>query len=219
MKGRYEHGSIFDVPDNCTVPLDPDEKTDVYGKPIQTPEYKKNLPNPQFNSVKPGIPAFSFTQANRFFSKPLYVPKNNKKNPLLFEDGKFAPDEAKFFFNVGQDNYNYMGKSERKQLNPENKYPGPGQYKIPGFADAVVKEGKKMSAWRDAIRKKEMIKNNKFNENVKKKNKKLKLPEDDESNFPGSNGDYTSEVQDNFLQFEARKSDNIQSNDNNNLNE
>ena len=53
MKGRYKHGSIFDMPDNYSVVNNEDEeeenKIGSNGKPIQDEEYKKSLPVPQYN--------------------------------------------------------------------------------------------------------------------------------------------------------------------------
>lgn len=149
MKGRYEHGGIFDVQNIDTVPIDQDEKTDVYGKPKQTAEYIKRLPNPQFNSVKPGIPKFSFTQADRFFTKDPYPPKQNCEPYQLFEDNKYAPDDRKLF---GKDLY--MGVSNKGNFVRPNKNPGPGQYLIPGFADEIVRKAKHRDELRNKVEEK-----------------------------------------------------------------
>lgn len=134
MKGRYEHGSIFDVQDNYTVPFNPDERTDVYGKPIQDEEYIRNLTKPQFNCVKPALPAYSFPKDERFRQKPLYMPKQNSDD--YYNDLKINEDIIK---KKGSNKQTFMGTSQRGQcFNSNNCVPGPSQYKIPGFGDYIV---------------------------------------------------------------------------------
>ena len=157
MKGRYNHGSIFDMPDNYSIvnPQFGDEENKIgsNGKPIQDEEYKKSLPVPQYNVVKPSFPTYSFSKATRFFSKPLYQPSPNAIPVIPFEDGKFKPDDAKSFFR-GKGG---MVKARKDNVLKGNGIPGPGQYKIKGFAEILAEKGKKISDNRDEIREKERM--------------------------------------------------------------
>lgn len=158
MKGRYEHGSIFAIQDNATK-LNPNEEgTDINGKPIQDENYLNSLPRPQFNSVKPGIPAFSFSKAERFYTKQPYKSKNldDESERMLFKDGKFAPDDQKFFSTQG-----LMGKANFNSSCTSSKSTGPPYYLIKGFADIIVEQGAKVNEIRTKIREKEKEKRNK----------------------------------------------------------
>ena len=158
MKGRYEHGSIFAIQDNATK-LNPNEEgTDINGKPIQDENYLNSLPRPQFNSVKPGLPAFSFSKAERFYTKQPYKSKNldDESERMLFKDGKFAPDDQKFFSTQG-----LMGKANFNSSCTSSKSTGPPYYLIKGFADIIVEQGAKVNEIRTKIREKEKEKRNK----------------------------------------------------------
>ena len=158
MKGRYEHGSIFAIQDNATK-LNPNEEgTDINGKPIQDENYLNSLPRPQFNSVKPGLPAFSFSKAERFYTKQPYKSKNldDESERMLFKDGKFAPDDQKFFSTKG-----LMGKANFNSSCKSSKSTGPPYYLIKGFADIIVEQGAKVNEIRTKIREKEKEKRNK----------------------------------------------------------
>ena len=158
MKGRYEHGSIFAIQDNATK-LNPNEEgTDINGKPIQDENYLNSLPRPQFNSVKPGLPAFSFSKAERFYTKQPYKSKNldDESERMLFKDGKFAPDDQKFFSTQG-----LMGKANFNSSCTSSKSAGPPYYLIKGFADIIVEQGAKVNEIRTKIREKEKEKRNK----------------------------------------------------------
>ena len=200
MKGRYKHGSIFDMPDNYSVVNNEDEeeenKIGSNGKPIQDEEYKKSLPVPQYNVVKPSLPIYSFSKANRFYSKPLYQPSPNAVPVIPFQDGKFKPDDY-VKFSSG------MGKAKKDNVLKGNGIPGPGQYKIKGFAEVLVEKAKEREEKREIkrrekeMRKKEDEKNyEKSNElmvrnkNISGKNMVMKLNEDyeDDSHEINANG-------------------------------
>ena len=155
MKGRYNHGSIFDMPDNYSIVNNEDDeeenKIGLNGKPIQDEEYKKSLPVPQYNAVKPSLPTYSFSKATRFFSKPLYQPSPNAVPVMPFKDGIFKPDDVKSFFNGTGGLYKAKKDNELRG----NGIPGPGQYKIKGFAEILAEKGKKISDIKDGIRRKE----------------------------------------------------------------
>ena len=198
MKGRYKHGSIFDMPDNYSMVNNEDDeeenKIGSNGKPIQDEEYKKSLPVPQYNVVKPSLPTYSFSKANRFYSKPLYQPSPNAVPVLPFEDGKFKPDDVKTF----SKGMGGMGKAKKDNELKQNGIPGPGQYRIKGFAEILVEKGKKISDNKDQIRKKEM-EMKKREEEAKKlkkggagKNRRrvveMRLGDDDEGENGNGNG-------------------------------
>ena len=201
MKGRYNHGSIFDMPDNYSLVNNEDDdeenKIGSNGKPIQDEEYKKSLPVPQYNVVKPSLPTYSFSKAARFFSKPLYQPSPNAVQVLPFANGKFKPDDVKSFFQGKEGMY----KAKKDNALKNNFYPGPGQYKIKGFAEVLAEKGKKISDNRDKIKKeKEMERkrekeknnldrNNNANGNNNNKNKKLEMKLDDADMDDDDNND------------------------------
>ena len=174
MKGRYLHGSIFDIGDvyerNTFNKFEEDENIGSNGKPIQNEDYINNLPVPQFNAVRPHTPGFFFSKADRFFVKPLYSEKPNAEKYIPFKDGKFKPDDHVSFSNTG-----FMGTAGKFEFKNNKakvqEFPGPGQYKIKGFADVIVEEGKKISDVRAKIikeKKEEEIKKNIKNEEEKK---------------------------------------------------
>ena len=72
---------------------------------------------------------------------------------IPFEDGKFKPDDAKSFFR-GKGG---MVKARKDNVLKGNGIPGPGQYKIKGFAEILAEKGKKISDNRDEIREKERM--------------------------------------------------------------
>ena len=158
MKGRYNHGSIFDMPDNYSAVNNDDEdeenKLGSNGKPIQDEEYKKSLPVPQYNVVKPSLPTYSFNKAKRFYDKPLYQPSPNAIPIMPFQDGKFKPDDVKLFSEA----QGYMGKAKKNNFLKGNGIPGPGQYRIKGFAEIIAEKGIKIIENREKNRLKREMK-------------------------------------------------------------
>ena len=168
MKGRYTHGSIFDMPDNYSAVNNDDDdeenKLGSNGKPIQDENYKTSLPVPQYNVVKPSLPTFSFNKAKRFNDKPLYQPSPNVIPVMPFENGKFMPDDTKTFSCI----QGGMGKAKKNTTLKGNGVPGP-YYEIKGFADIIVQKGKIISDVRaKIIKEKRKLENNK-NEKMEKK--------------------------------------------------
>ena len=153
MKGRYNHGSIFDMPDNYSQVNNDDEdeenKIGSNGKPIQDEEYKKSLPVPQYDVVKPSLPTYSFNKAKRFYSKPLYQPSPNATPVIPFENGIFKPED-KITFSTVQGG---MGKARKDTKLKFNGIPGPGQYRIKGFAEKIDEEGRRICKMREKSRK------------------------------------------------------------------
>ena len=153
MKGRYNHGSIFDMPDNYSVVNNDDEdeenKIGSNGKPIQDEEYKKSLPVPQYDVVKPSLPTYSFNKAKRFYDKPLYQPSPNAIPVIPFENGIFKPEDKSYYSKA----QGYFGKAKKNNFLVGNGIPGPGQYKIQGFAEKIAADGIKISRVREQNRK------------------------------------------------------------------
>ena len=188
MKGRYNHGSIFDMPDNYSLINNEDDedenKIGSNGKPIQDEEYKKSLPVPQYNAVRPSLPTYSFSKATRFHSKPLYQPSPNAVPVMPFQDGKFKPDEVKSFFQGKEGLYKAKKDNELKN----NGIPGPGQYRIKGFAEILAEEGKKISDVKDGIKRKEKeMEMRKREEEKNSKNLKLNEIKNSERKVLGNN--------------------------------
>ena len=153
MKGRYNHGSIFDIQDNYSIVNNDDEdeenKIGSNGKPIQDEEYKKSLPVPQYDVIKPSLPIYSFNKAKRFNYKPLYQPSPNAIPVIPFENGKFKPDDVVTFSSV----QGGMGKARKNTYLKGNGIPGPGQYKIKGFAEKIAEEGIRVRTMREKSKK------------------------------------------------------------------
>ena len=188
MKGRYNHGSIFDMPDNYSLINNEDDedenKIGSNGKPIQDEEYKKSLPVPQYNAVRPSLPTYSFSKATRFHSKPLYQPSPNAVPVMPFQDGKFKPDEVKSFFQGKEGLYKAKKDNELKN----NGIPGPGQYRIKGFAEILAEKGKKISDVKDKIKRKEKeMEMRKREEEKNSKNLKLNEIKKSERKVLGNN--------------------------------
>ena len=188
MKGRYNHGSIFDMPDNYSLINNEDDedenKIGSNGKPIQDEEYKKSLPVPQYNAVRPSLPTYSFSKATRFHSKPLYQPSPNAVPVMPFQDGKFKPDEVKSFFQGKEGLYKAKKDNELKN----NGIPGPGQYRIKGFAEILAEEGKKISDVKDKIKRKEKeMEMRKREEEKNRKNLKMNEIKNSERKVLGNN--------------------------------
>ena len=188
MKGRYNHGSIFDMPDNYSLINNEDDedenKIGSNGKPIQDEEYKKSLPVPQYNAVRPSLPTYSFSKATRFHSKPLYQPSPNAVPVMPFQDGKFKPDEVKSFFQGKEGLYKAKKDNELKN----NGIPGPGQYRIKGFAEILAEKGKKISDIKDGIKRKEKeMEMRKREEEKNSKNLKLNEIKNSERKVLGNN--------------------------------
>ena len=188
MKGRYNHGSIFDMPDNYSLINNEDDedenKIGSNGKPIQDEEYKKSLPVPQYNAVRPSLPTYSFSKATRFHSKPLYQPSPNAVPVMPFQDGKFKPDEVKSFFQGKEGLYKAKKDNELKN----NGIPGPGQYRIKGFAEILAEKGKKISDVKDKIKRKEKeMEMRKREEEKNRKNLKMNEIKNSERKVLGNN--------------------------------
>ena len=191
MKGRYNHGSIFDMPDNYSVVNNDDEdeenKIGSNGKPIQDEEYKKSLPVPQYDVVKPSLPTYSFNKAKRFYDKPLYQPSPNAIPVMPFENGIFKPPDHESK-SIGQ---GFMGKAKKDNVLKGNGIPGPGQYRIKGFDEIIAEKGRKISKDREKNRRKRELKELEMKKENQKKDEndgKMILKISDTDNEDDDNG-------------------------------
>lgn len=150
MKKKYTHGGIFDAPlyDRKDNELDVNNIDEIDGDTNSQNKMIQDLPQPQYSIGKSTLIGFTFGQAKRFISKKVYEPNKNLEEKMLFEDGVFAPPDQTSYLKV----QGYMGKGKKNDKLVPSTIPGPGLYKIPGFADIIVKEGEKMNRVKTAIR-------------------------------------------------------------------
>ena len=81
----------------------------------------------------------------------LCQPSSNAVPVIPFENDKFKPDDTnKFSIGMGG-----MGKAKKDNVLKPNGIPGPGQYRIKGFAEVLAEKGRKISEVKDKIRKRE----------------------------------------------------------------
>ena len=173
IKGRYEHGGIFQSQSKVG------DINSLNSNNNQLTEEQSNLPVPKFNSVKPSLPSFSFGKAGRF--DDLY-PKNNSTvastNEMIFSEGQFAPEDTKSY----QTKEVFMGTARKSTICKDNGVPGPGYYKIKGFAEEVVEKGVIVNEIRTKIREKQLEKERTEKDNNNNTNQKD--PKSSEINNP-----------------------------------
>ena len=179
------------MPDNYSVVNNDDEdeenKIGSNGKPIQDEEYKKSLPVPQYDVVKPSLPTYSFNKAKRFYDKPLYQPSPNAIPVMPFENGIFKPPDHESK-SIGQ---GFMGKAKKDNVLKGNGIPGPGQYRIKGFAEIIAEKGRKISKDREKNRRKRELKELEMKKENQKKDEndgKMILKISDTDNEDDDNG-------------------------------
>ena len=132
MQGRYMHGSIFQT-DKVEKDDEDDYNTTFTKKKIQM----RPLEKPNFSLIRPKYPAFSFGSSERFsFSvSPL------KKSENSFGDVNYKDTQS--FLNA----QTTMGTAPKLQYK-DNGSPGPGMYKIKGFAEKLVDFGEEVNKTR-----------------------------------------------------------------------
>ena len=116
-------------------------------------DYEKDFIRPNIAAIYPRFPAFSFGSAKRFD----FLEKSNSKEKK--EINKRYDDDFDIFkgyrdtqsFLMAQTS---MGTDEKLKLE-NNGNPGPGMYKIKGFADDVTLKGTKINLTRIKLREKE----------------------------------------------------------------
>ena len=134
-------------------------------------DIKTRLTKPNFGAIYPRYPAFSFGNAKRFdlsnekMNKSKSNEKDKDKNSKYEDSDIFKSYQYTQSFLMAQ---TFMGTGEKLKMEI-NGYPGPGMYKIKGFADDVISKGNKVNLARLRIQEKEKIK-----EKEKEKREKLR---------------------------------------------
>ena len=157
-------------------------------------DLKQNyLIHPNISAIRPKLPVFSFGKSNtgRTQTEPNENNNNNnnKDDYVPFSNGNFTYEDYKSF-NTKQD---FMGKSEKTSMGIDNGVPGPGYYKIDGFADEIIKKAKMFNHKRISF------KDNK-NENNNNKNN-------------NNNNDLKTETEENYNDFEKGDLDYLEQNE------
>ena len=163
IKGKYETGSIFDRDKQYSADKNNFNRNNFLN--MLTEEKQINnlteLENPEIAVIRPKYPAFSFGHSNRFnisinearntvsgsFNNS--INKDNKDLYMLYSDGIFCAPDSKSFLKTQTS----MGTG-KKLFKKENGFPGPGQYKLKGFTDDVIKNGNKINLNRVSLNKK-----------------------------------------------------------------
>ena len=152
-------------------------------------DFKTRLIKPNFRMIFPKYPAFSFGKAKRFN----YSEDKNKNNKIDDEKEKLnIRYEENDIFKGYQDTQSFlmaqtfMGTGEKLKME-KNENPGPGMYKIKGFADEVISKANKVNLARIKIKEKE-----KYNEMDKERREKLRKQwlDDKKSQIKMGIGDY-----------------------------
>ena len=139
IKGRYENKKY----DNSNY-------FSVNGKKIYLDS--ENLPNPNINAIKWKLPSFSFGNEERFH----YKKKKDEKKKEIKNKNEEENNNKEYYSDYDYNN----GLSDRKDFSKMSIYdskskrhefdnfvknnPGPGQYKIKGFADEIIEKYSKI---------------------------------------------------------------------------
>ena len=152
IKGKYKN-NLFDINNDNNDDYNHKRFTTISGKES---DFNNLFYKPNFAAIYPNYPAFSFGNAKRFDSyEKQKIYKKNKSNERYdnyfnnFDIFKNYQDTQSFL--MAQTS---MGTSEKLKME-KNENPGPGMYKIKGFADDVAIKGSKINLTRMKIREKE----------------------------------------------------------------
>lgn len=151
IKGKYKN-TLFSQINKDDDNYNNKRFATISGKEI---DYEKEFTNPKIGAIYPRYPAFSFGSAKRFDflekdkNKKKKLEKNNKRYEDEFDIFKGYKDTQSFL--MAQTS---MGTDEKLKLE-NNGNPGPGMYKIRGFADDVTFRGTKINLTRIKLREKE----------------------------------------------------------------
>ena len=149
IKGKYKNSGLFRT-----------NTEDDYNRRFATmSNYEARITKPNFGAIFPRHPAFSFGNAKRFdfFEISPKSKKSNSKEKNNRYDGYYSTNDI---FKTYQDTQSFlmaqtsMGTQEKLKM-LKNDNPGPGMYKIRGFADDVAFRGTKINLTRIKIREKE----------------------------------------------------------------
>ena len=152
IKGKYKNSSLFSTKND----------DDYHNKRFETiSNYESRLTKPNFGAIFPRHPAFSFGSAKRFDVFEKSKNKSSKKKLQNEKNGRYENYFSNFdIFSNYQDTQSFlmaqtsMGTGEKLKME-KNGNPGPGMYKIKGFADDVAFRGTKINLTRIKIREKE----------------------------------------------------------------
>ena len=154
IKGKYK-GELFSQFNNYDDDYNHKRFSTISGKEN---DFKRAFSNLNLNTIYPKYPAFSFGSAKRFdfLEEKLKREKskeklNNRYDDELNDYNIFKSYQDTQSFLMAQ---TYMGKDEKLKT-IDNGNPGPGMYKIKGFADDVAFRGTKINLTRMKIREKE----------------------------------------------------------------
>ena len=150
IKGKYK-SNLFDINNDNNDDYNHKRFSTISGKES---DYYNLFYKPNFGAIYPKYPAFSFGNAKRFdyFEKQKNFKKyksNERYDFNNFDIIRNYQDTQSFL--MAQTS---MGTSEKLKLE-KNENPGPGMYKIKGFADDVALKGSKINLTRMKIREKE----------------------------------------------------------------
>ena len=149
LKGRHEKKPKQEIRENK------DSYFDLNGKKI--PVDYDNLEKPDIAAVRWKIPSFSFGKDERFdIDKYKQTILENRKFVFKDEEKDENDKEKKNVINALSDRTDFCGlglfdsKSNRSELDNQSvrQYPGPGQYKIKGFAEEIVEKYEKINNMR-----------------------------------------------------------------------
>ena len=158
MRNKYEFGSIFQH-DKQTISDDSSIQfgySTLFNPDISTKLSTLNLENPDFSYIRPKYPIYSFTKSKRFSFTTDNFDRNKSKYtntevnlPLTnYYDYTYTQSFLKAQTSMG---------TEKKFEIKGNGFPGPDIYKIPRFADEVVKRGNEINLARIKVREKEKL--------------------------------------------------------------
>jgi hypothetical protein len=176
-------------------------------------DIKTRLIKPNFGAIYPRYPAFSFGTSKRFdlsnenMNKSKSNEKDKDKNSRFEDNNIFKSYQYTQSFLMAQ---TFMGTAEKLKME-NNGYPGPGMYKIKGFADDVISKGSKINLARLRIKEKE-----KLNEMKKERREKLRekwLEEKKSQLKMGIKDYYSSKINQNIDDNNNTDNLNLQDND------
>jgi len=169
LKGRYEnHPSLssqvyYGSSDNIFSPYEIEKYNEFI---LENNHIGHKLPN--FSTVMPQYPAYSFGKSKRFNynintlnisndnSKKFKSMENSLENDI-FLDGNYGYQDSQSFLKV----QTMMGTDKKFRNYIDNGVPGPGNYIIRDFAEDISRKGEIINQIRQKIKEKEKIKFNK----------------------------------------------------------
>ena len=156
MRNKYEFSLIFQH-DKQKISDDSNQfgYSTLFNPDISTKLSTLNLENPDFSYIRPKYPVYSFSKSKRFnFTTDNFDRKKSKYTtevniPLTnYYDYTYTQSFLKA--------QTSMGTGKKFEIK-SNGFPGPDIYKIPRFADEVVKRGNEINLARIKVREKEKL--------------------------------------------------------------